>query len=41
MTVDDKPVNVEMQIYNDPDYRDRALYYWVKLHASELKSMER
>lgn len=41
MTVDDKLVNVEIQIYNDHDYRDRALYYWAKLYTSELKSGER
>lgn len=40
MTVDDKLVNVEIQIYNDPDYRDRALYYWAKLYTSELKRGE-
>lgn len=38
MTIDDKLVNVEIQIYNDPDYRDRALFYWAKLYTSELKS---
>ncbi len=40
MTVDDKLVNVEIQIYNDPDYRDRSLFYWAKLYVSELKSGE-
>ncbi|MCM1315230.1 MAG: Rpn family recombination-promoting nuclease/putative transposase [Alistipes senegalensis] len=38
MMIDDKLVNVEIQIYNDPDYRDRALFYWAKLYTSELKS---
>lgn len=38
MAIDDKLVNVEIQIYNDPDYRDRALFYWAKLYTSELKS---
>ncbi len=40
MNVDDKLVNVEIQIYNDPDYRDRALFYWAKLYTSELKKGE-
>ena len=25
---------------NDPDYRDRTLFYWAKLYSSELKSGE-
>lgn len=40
MKVDDKLVNVEIQIKNDPDYRDRTLFYWAKLYTSELKSGE-
>lgn len=40
LKVDDKLVNVEIQIKNDVDYRDRTLFYWAKLYSSELKSGE-
>ena len=40
LTVDNRLVNVEIQIKNDPDYRDRTLFYWAKLYTSELKSGE-
>ena len=40
MKVDDKLVNVEIQVKNDNDYRDRTLFYWAKLYTSELKSGE-
>lgn len=40
MKVDDRLVNVEIQIKNDTDYRDRVLFYWAKLYTSELKSGE-
>lgn len=40
MKVDDRLVNVEIQVKNDPDYRDRTLFYWAKLYTSELKSGE-
>lgn len=40
MKVDDRLVNVEIQVQNDPDYRDRVLFYWAKLYTSELKSGE-
>lgn len=40
MVVDDKLVNAEIQIYIDPDYRDRSLFYWAKLYTSGLKSGE-
>lgn len=40
MRVDNRLVNVEIQVKNDTDYRDRALFYWAKLYSSELKSGE-
>ncbi|MBQ5332475.1 MAG: Rpn family recombination-promoting nuclease/putative transposase [Oscillospiraceae bacterium] len=40
MKVDDRLVNVEIQVKNDNDYRDRTLFYWAKLYSSELKSGE-
>ncbi len=40
MKVDDRLVNVEIQVKNDTDYRDRTLFYWAKLYSSELKSGE-
>ena len=40
LTVDNRLVNVEIQVKNDPDFRDRTLFYWAKLYTSELKSGE-
>lgn len=40
MRVDDKLVNVEIQMKNEPDFRDRTLFYWAKLYTSELGSGE-
>jgi len=40
MKVDDKLINVEMQVRNEPDFRDRSLFYWSKLYTSELKEGE-
>ena len=40
LNVDDKLVNVEIQVKTDTDYRDRTLFYWSKLYTSELKSGE-
>ncbi len=40
LNVDDRLVNVEIQVKIDNDYRDRTLFYWAKLYASELKSGE-
>jgi predicted transposase/invertase (TIGR01784 family) len=37
LKVDDRVVNVEMQIACETDYRDRALFHWSKLFAGELK----
>ena len=41
MKVDNRLVNVEIQVKNDNDYRDRVLFYWAKLYTSELKSGEK
>ncbi|MCM1577750.1 MAG: Rpn family recombination-promoting nuclease/putative transposase [Ruminococcus sp.] len=35
-----KLINIEIQVKNEPNYRDRALYYWAKLYNSPLKSGE-
>ena len=37
LQTDDQLINVEVQVRNDPDYRDRTLFYWSKLYTSELK----
>ena len=41
LRVDNRLVNVEIQVKNDADYRDRTLFYWAKLYSSELKSGEK
>ncbi|MBQ8568379.1 MAG: Rpn family recombination-promoting nuclease/putative transposase [Oscillospiraceae bacterium] len=38
MKVDDRLVNVEIQVKSENDYCDRTLFYWAKLYTSELKS---
>lgn len=40
LKVDHRLVNIEIQVKNEPDYRDRTLFYWAKLYSSELKSGE-
>ena len=40
MQVDDKIVNVELQVNNEPDFTERTLYYWSKIFSGELKSGE-
>lgn len=40
MLVDDKTVNVEIQLQNKGDYKDRAVYYWSKLYSDQLKRGE-
>ena len=40
LKVEDKLINVEIQLKGDNDYRDRTLFYWAKLYTSELKSGE-
>lgn len=36
LQVDDRIVNVEMQVNYEPDFRDRTLFYWAKLYGDEL-----
>lgn len=38
ISVKGKLINIEIQINNQSDYKDRALFYWAKLFTSELKS---
>lgn len=40
MSVDDKIVNVEIQLCDKGDFRDRSLYYWSKMYSDELKKGE-
>lgn len=37
LQTDEQLINVEIQVRNDPDYRDRTLFYWSELYTSELK----
>jgi predicted transposase/invertase (TIGR01784 family) len=37
MRVDNRVINIEMQIGNETDFRDRALYLWAMLFTGELK----
>jgi len=37
MQVDNRVINIEMQISTETDYKDRALYLWAMLYAGELK----
>ena len=38
LRVDNNLINVEIQLKNENDFRDRTLFYWAKLYTSELKS---
>lgn len=40
LKLNDSIVNVEMQISNEPDFKDRVLYYWSKLYSGDLKEGE-
>lgn len=40
VSVDDVLTDIEIQIYKDPTYRDRSLYYWSKIFTSSLKRGE-
>lgn len=40
MSVDDKIVNVEIQLCDKGNFRDRSLYYWSKIYTDELKKGE-
>ncbi len=37
LNVDNKTVNVEMQVNYEPDFRDRTLFYWARMFGEELK----
>lgn len=38
MKVNDKIVNVEMQIVTGENFRERTIYYWARIFGSQLKS---
>ncbi|MDE7230441.1 MAG: Rpn family recombination-promoting nuclease/putative transposase, partial [Oscillospiraceae bacterium] len=40
MNVDDKIVNVEIQLCDKGNFRERSLYYWSKIFSGELKKGE-
>jgi len=40
MTVDDIVVNIEIQISNEGDFRDRSVYYWAQNYSGQLKKGE-
>ena len=40
LLINNKLVNVEMQINNDGFYEDRSIYYWARLFTSDLKEGE-
>lgn len=38
MQVDERLINIELQINNEEHFRERTLYYWSRIYGSELKS---
>ena len=40
MSVDDKIVNVEIQLCNEGNFPDRSVYYWSKMFSEDLKKKE-
>ena len=40
LKVDDKIVNVEIQVNSEPAFKERTLYYWAKLFSADLKEGE-
>ena len=40
MLVDNKIVNIEMQVNYEADFKDRTLFYWAKIYSEELGSGE-
>ena len=40
MSVDDKIVNVEIQLCNKGNFRERSLFYWASIFSDELKRSE-
>ena len=43
LKVNNRLVNVEIQMKNEPDYRDRTLFYWAKLYfrTKERRELQR
>ena len=37
MKVDGRLVNIEMQVDEEDDYRERALFYWARMFSSALE----
>lgn len=40
LMVDDRLVNIEMQISSQSDFRDRTLYYWAKMYGDLKRGSE-
>ena len=40
LSVDDKIINVEIQLSNKGDFPERSLYYWAKIYSDELRKSE-
>ena len=38
LTVDDKVVNIEIQVNAEQDFKDRTLFYWARMFSDELGS---
>ena len=41
MTIDGQQVNLEVQVQNEGDYPERALFHWARLYSSSLTTGER
>ena len=41
LNLDDRIVNIEIQVKKEFDFRDRTLFYWAKLFSGDLKSKEK
>ena len=40
LNVDDRIINIEMQVNKEVDFNERTLYYWSKIYSDELKTGE-
>lgn len=40
LTVDDRLINIEMQVHNYGDFKERSLYYWLQRYGGQLKKGE-
>ena len=38
LKVDDREVNIEIQLYFEPDFSERTLYYWARMFSEDLRS---